>query len=75
MAMSKNFLKVSPAITLKEATKCMQDGQQNCVLVINEEDFLEGILTYGDIRRLMSKNSSDTSKSDSGLLDVCRKQP
>lgn len=73
--MSKDYLKVSPATTVKEATKCMHDGQQNCVLVVDEEDFLEGILTYSDIRRFMSKKSSDTSKSDSGLLDVCRKHP
>lgn len=75
MAMSKTYLKVSLSVTLKEATKLMDNGQQNCVMVVDDEDFLEGILTYGDIKRFLSKKSSDTSKSDSGLLDVCRRFP
>lgn len=68
--MSKNCVKVPLVITLKEAIDCMHDNQQKCVLVVDEEDFLEGILTYGDIRRCLSKNS-DTTKSDSRHLDVC----
>ncbi|KAI4307529.1 hypothetical protein L6164_030705 [Bauhinia variegata] len=68
--MSKNYQKVSPTITLKEATKYMHDSQQKCVLVVDEDDFLEGILTYGDVRRCLSKMSNDTSKGDSGLLDA-----
>lgn len=68
-AMSKNCVKVPLVITLKEAIDCMHDNQQKCVLVVDEEDFLEGILTYGDIRRCLSKNS-DTTKSDSRHLDV-----
>lgn len=70
LAMSKNYLKVSPAMTLKEATKLMDNGQQNCALVVDDEDFLEGILTYGDIKRFLSRKTSDTSKSDSGLLEA-----
>ena len=73
--MSKNYLKVSSSVTLKDAIECIQDSQQNCVLVVDEEDFLEGILTYGDIRRCLPEKSNDTSKGDSGLLDVCRKCP
>lgn len=69
-AMSKNFVKVALTLTLKEAIKSMKDGQQNCVLVVNGEDFLEGILTYGDIKRCLSKQSSDNSKGDSIASDV-----
>ncbi|KAI9084632.1 hypothetical protein K1719_033414 [Acacia pycnantha] len=69
LAMSKNYLKVSLDMALKEATMLMDDSQQNCVLVVDDEDFLEGILTYGDIKRFLSKKTSDASKTDSGLLD------
>lgn len=62
--MSKNYVKVPASLTLKEAIKCMHDNHQNCVLVVDDEDLLEGILTYGDVRRLQSK-------SDSRFLDVC----
>ena len=60
--MSKKYLKVSMAVTVKEAMNCMHDSHQNCVLVFDEDDFLEGILTYGDIRRCLSKKPSDVSK-------------
>ncbi|KAH9652654.1 chloride channel protein CLC-f [Citrus sinensis] len=69
-AMSKEFVKVALTVTLKEAIESMKDGQQNCVLVVNGEDFLEGILTYGDIKRCLSKLSSDNSKGDSIASDV-----
>lgn len=51
----------------------MHDSKQNCVLVFDDEDLLEGILTYGDIRRL-SEDSSDTSKGDSTITDVQKKE-
>jgi CBS domain-containing protein len=54
---------------LKEAIKYMHDCKQNCLLVVDDEDLLEGILTYGDIRRL-SKTSSDASTGDSTIIDV-----
>lgn len=69
--MSKNYVKVSLTVTIKEAIKSMHDNHQNCVLVVDDEDFLEGILTYGDIRRYQSRKSTDTLKSDSRSLDVC----
>lgn len=68
-AMSKNYAKVSLSLTLKEAIKYMHDSKQNCLLVVDDEDLLEGILTYGDIRRL-SKTSSDASTGDSTIIDV-----
>lgn len=48
--------------------KCLRGNQQNCVLVVDDEDFLDGILTHGDVRRYLSKKSSDPS--DSRFLDV-----
>ncbi|XP_017980141.1 PREDICTED: chloride channel protein CLC-f isoform X2 [Theobroma cacao] len=69
-AMSKKYVKVSMAVTLKEAMKCMHDSHQNCVLVVDEDDFLEGILTYGDVRRCLSKKPKDVSNGDSTALDV-----
>ncbi|KAB1214983.1 Chloride channel protein CLC-f [Morella rubra] len=69
-AMSNNCAKVSLAISLKEAVDCMHNNQQKCLLVVDEEDFLEGILTYGDIRRCLSNKSTDTTKDDSRCLDV-----
>ncbi|XP_062015029.1 chloride channel protein CLC-f [Rosa rugosa] len=68
-AMSKNYVKVSLTVTIEEAIKSMHDNHQNCVLIVDDEDFLEGILTYGDVRRYQSRKSSDTLKSDSSFLD------
>lgn len=50
-AMSKIYVKVKPNISVKEAVKLMQDRHQSCVLVVDGEDYLEGIVTFGDIHR------------------------
>lgn len=68
-ALSNTFLKISLTQTLREALSCMRDGQQNCVLVVDAEDSLEGILTDGDIKRWLSNRAGDASSSDPG--DVC----
>lgn len=70
-AMTNKFVKVFLTLTIREALKCMHDGQQNCALVVDTEDHLEGILTFGDIKRSLSKNSSGASSSDSSVPDVC----
>ncbi|XP_020083055.1 chloride channel protein CLC-f [Ananas comosus] len=72
-AMSKNFVKVDPSATVKEAIKLMYDKQQRCVLVVDHEDFLEGILTIGDIRRKGLELFVETPRSPKGdppVLDV-----
>ncbi|KAL5802056.1 hypothetical protein ACOSQ4_030361 [Xanthoceras sorbifolium] len=69
-AMTKNFVKVSITVTLTEAIKRMHDSQHNFVLVVDDEDYLEGILTLGDIRRRLSKKLSGASEDDSAALDV-----
>ncbi|KAK9080722.1 hypothetical protein SSX86_000480 [Deinandra increscens subsp. villosa] len=55
-AMSTIYLNVRLSSTIKEAVQCMDNGQQTCVLVVDSEEHLEGILTYGDIRRGMLQN-------------------
>nr|KJB81482.1 hypothetical protein B456_013G147500 [Gossypium raimondii] len=65
-AMSKKYLKVSMAATVREAMKCMHDNHQKFALVVDEDEFLEGIITLGDIRRCLSKKQpSDISMGDS----------
>ncbi|CAN1197208.1 Chloride channel protein CLC-f [Linum perenne] len=66
--MSKNYPKVSASLTLKEAIKHMDANKQNCVFAVDDDDLLEGILTYGDIRRLSSKSSNPSI--DPKLTDV-----
>lgn len=51
----------------------MKDNQQNCALVVDDDDFLEGILTYGDIKRYFFKKYGDALKGDS--LSVCIHYP
>ncbi|KAI3769079.1 hypothetical protein L6452_00175 [Arctium lappa] len=71
-AMSNNYPKVLLSSTVNEAVKCMNDGQQSCVLVVDPEDHLEGILTYGDIKRGIFKTlnkSSDSGSSTSNLSE------
>ncbi|KAG2653593.1 chloride channel protein CLC-f-like isoform X1 [Panicum virgatum] len=51
-AMSKIYVKVLPSATVTEAFKLLRDNQQNCALVVDPEDYLEGIITLGDIRRM-----------------------
>ncbi|KAI3974322.1 hypothetical protein MKX01_030991 [Papaver californicum] len=67
--MSKSYVKVAAAISLKEAIKLMDDERQRCVLVVDAEDLLEGILTLGDIQRHVAKMYGDESNSGT-LLDV-----
>ncbi|XP_066322491.1 chloride channel protein CLC-f-like [Miscanthus floridulus] len=51
-AMSKIYVKVLTSATVTEVLKLLHDKQQNCALVVDPEDFLEGIITVGDIRRM-----------------------
>ncbi|KAJ9567704.1 hypothetical protein OSB04_003670 [Centaurea solstitialis] len=60
-AMSTNYLKVRLSSTIKEAVQCMEDGQQTCVLVVDPREHLEGILTYGDIKRAVSRNYDEVA--------------
>ncbi|XP_073118473.1 chloride channel protein CLC-f-like isoform X2 [Henckelia pumila] len=70
-AVSDNYLKVSPSQSLREALNCMSDGQQNCALVVDADDYLEGILTYGDIKRWLFKRSGDPSSWSTKDVDTC----
>uniref|UniRef100_A0ACD5Z4S4 Uncharacterized protein n=1 Tax=Avena sativa TaxID=4498 RepID=A0ACD5Z4S4_AVESA len=69
-AMSKRYVKVPPSATVMEALELLNDKQQMCALVVDHEDFLEGLITLGDIRRMglelpvESCISGDQLKSD-----------
>ncbi|KAL8147014.1 hypothetical protein AgCh_004653 [Apium graveolens] len=67
-AMTTKFVKVFLKHTIRDALRCMHDGQQNCALVVDTEDHLEGILTFGDIKRSLS--ASGASSSDSSVPDL-----
>ncbi|GAB2279771.1 hypothetical protein Dimus_014410 [Dionaea muscipula] len=69
-AMSKSYLKIGLTTTLKEVMKCMHERQLNCVLVVDDEDLLEGILTFGDVNRYLSKLGGQLPNSESILQDV-----
>lgn len=69
--MSNDYLKVSPSQNVKEALECMHDGQQSCVIVVGAEGYLEGILTYADVKRSLFKSHGDSSNSDLSVTDVC----
>jgi CBS domain-containing protein len=56
--MSKNYVKVSSGTTLREARNILKESHQNCIMVVDDDDFLAGILTHGDIRRYLSNNAS-----------------
>lgn len=49
----------------------MHDNKESCVLVLDAEDLIEGILTLGDIQRGLSKESDNDPNSDSVVVDVC----
>ncbi|KVD98136.1 Cystathionine beta-synthase, core, partial [Cynara cardunculus var. scolymus] len=61
--MSNSYPKVLLSSTVNEAVKSMNDGQQSCVLVVDREDHLEGILTYGDVKRGILKTPNGSSDS------------
>ncbi|KAG6499376.1 hypothetical protein ZIOFF_039142 [Zingiber officinale] len=60
----------------EDAIVLMHDKQQTCVLIIDHEDFLEGILTLGDIRRKGFETSGElpgTPRLVRGLRRQCAK--
>jgi len=69
--MSKNYLKVGFKTTLKDAIKYMRENQQRCVLVVDDKDLLEGILTNGDVERILSRKSGEVASGKSAFQDVC----
>ncbi|KAK9674334.1 hypothetical protein RND81_12G226400 [Saponaria officinalis] len=69
-AMSKDYLMVGIKTTLDDAMKYMQENHQNSVLVVDDKNLLEGILTKGDIQRFLTRKSGDGFSSKSMLKDV-----
>lgn len=71
--MSKSFAKVQATATVKEAVQAMLDVRQSCVLVVDENDLLEGIMTLSDLQQDVYKAAMATSQGDTTMLDVsCR---
>lgn len=56
---------------MKEALSRMLDTQQHCAIVVDNEGYLEGILTYSDIKRRLFKNPADSTNRDMLQADVC----
>lgn len=71
-AMTKHYVKVTPAFTIEETTRLMQEKQQSCVVVVDNEDFLEGIVTLGDLRRkgFVPSENSDSTQANSSTVDA-----
>eukprot|EP00252_Welwitschia_mirabilis_P008197 TRINITY_DN19922_c0_g1_i1.p1 TRINITY_DN19922_c0_g1~~TRINITY_DN19922_c0_g1_i1.p1 ORF type:complete len:739 (+),score=142.14 TRINITY_DN19922_c0_g1_i1:507-2723(+) len=69
-AMTSGFRKVLVTATLKEAMQLMLESCQNCILIVSEEDMLEGILTLGDVQRKVQATSSAQGCDEAALLDV-----
>ncbi|KAF2582454.1 hypothetical protein F2Q68_00006942 [Brassica cretica] len=73
--MSKNYVKVSLGTTIREARNILKDSHQNCLVVVDEDDFLAGILTHGDIRRCLSnKVSPIVDDNTCQVSSVCTKK-
>ena len=70
--MSKRYVKVQPSATVMEALKLLNDKQQVCALVADHEDFLEGLITLGDIRRLGFELSGESCISGDQLKSDVR---
>ncbi|CAA7015455.1 unnamed protein product [Microthlaspi erraticum] len=73
--MSKNYVKVSLGTSLREARNILKDSHQNCLMVVDDDDFLAGILTHGDIRRYLSNNvSTILDENTCPVSSVCTKK-
>lgn len=73
-AMSKIYVKVLPSAAVTEAFKLLHDNQHNCALVVDPDDFLEGIITLGDIRRMgFELHEESLISGDCPKTDVCLK--
>ncbi|KAK9134097.1 hypothetical protein Scep_013625 [Stephania cephalantha] len=66
-AMSKNYLKVLPTVTLDGTIKLMNDMHQSCALVVDAEGLLEGIITVGDIERCTRNMSTSASEGNTDV--------
>lgn len=72
--MSKVFVRVQSTHTVRDAINLMNEKKQTCALVVDDEDYLEGILTLGDIRRRGLELGANISspKGGASALDVCQ---
>jgi predicted transcriptional regulator len=70
--MSKIYVRVLPSATVTEVLKLLHDKQQNCALVVDPEDFIEGIITLGNIQRMgFELHREGIMDGDHSKADVC----
>ncbi|XP_078165479.1 chloride channel F [Carex rostrata] len=69
-AMSKIFVRVQSTHTVRDAINLMNEKKQTCALVVDDEDYLEGILTLGDIRRRGLELGANISSPKGGASAV-----
>ncbi|KAH7439203.1 hypothetical protein KP509_04G050000 [Ceratopteris richardii] len=69
-AMLRTYAKVQATATVKEAVQTMLDVGQSCVLVVDEDDLLEGIFSISDLQREVFRAAMATSQGDPTMLDV-----
>jgi predicted transcriptional regulator len=56
--------------TIKDALLILNQNYHKCLLVINNEDIIEGTLTDGDIRRAFIKNK----KINTRVKNICNRK-
>lgn len=69
-AMSKSFAKVQATATVKEAVQAMVEIRQSCVLVVDENDLLEGIMTLSDLQQNVFEAAVATSQGNATVIDA-----
>lgn len=62
--MSKDFVKVNAMATVKETLGSMLAAQQRCALIVDENDLLEGIMTFTDLQREVLRAAEESVFSD-----------
>ncbi|EFJ35443.1 hypothetical protein SELMODRAFT_80641 [Selaginella moellendorffii] len=69
-AMTKTYVKVQATATVKEAVAAMLSVQQRCVIVVDDNELLEGIMTLADLHKEVIRAAMATSRGDVTVLEV-----
>ncbi len=62
--MTKEVITISPAAPLRVVNQIMQKYNQSYIIVVNEKDEVEGIITYSDLFRLILPPYEEVMKKD-----------
>ncbi|KAH7300186.1 hypothetical protein KP509_24G049000 [Ceratopteris richardii] len=68
-AMLKSYTRVQATVTVKDAIKTMLDAGQSYVMVVDEDDLLEGIFSVSDLMEAL-RTRTFTSEGETLMLDV-----